>query len=189
MSSNANIISDRSKPFDPFNANQTAMRQSKKAKTLADLYKLLLDLVEDITSIQKGLGIIDNPILEEAIRSNKAPEASTVIEIHNLLLCLEENIIAIQEELGIIGYFNQERAEEADENARAYLRKFEEFHGPLEDNPGVVLEKYSEIGVKKIRFTGEGLPLIPNLTSQQLHEVFVKNSASTNHCPCLEQVN
>ncbi|CAG8815094.1 26878_t:CDS:2, partial [Gigaspora margarita] len=133
------------------NANQTAMHQSKKAKTLANLYKLLLDLVEDMTSIQKGLGII-------------APEASTVIEIHKLLLCLEENIIAIQEEL--------ERAEEADENARAYLRKFEKFHSPLEDDPGVVLEKYGEIGVKKIRFTGEGLLLIPNLSPQQLHEVF-----------------
>ncbi|CAG8512391.1 19457_t:CDS:2 [Gigaspora rosea] len=44
------------------------------------------------------------------------------------------------------------------------------------------------MGVKKIRFTGEGLPLIPNLTPQQLHEVFVKNLASTNHCPCLEQL-
>ncbi|CAG8765058.1 40815_t:CDS:1 [Gigaspora margarita] len=138
------------------NANQTAMHQSKKAKTLADLYKLLLDLVEDMTSIQKGLGIIGNPILEEALQSNKAPEASTVIEIHNLLLCLEENIIAIQEELGIIGYSNQERAEEANENARAYLQKFEKFHGPLEDDPGVVLEKYGKMTVKKIRFTEEG---------------------------------
>ncbi|CAG8803613.1 35877_t:CDS:2, partial [Gigaspora margarita] len=152
------------------NANQTAMHQSKKAKTLADLYKLLLDLVEDMTSIQKRLGIIGNPILEKALRSNKAPEAST-------------------EELGIIGYSNQERAEEADENARAYLRKFEKFHGSLEDDPGVVLEKYGEMGVKKIRFTGEGLPLIPNLSSQQLHEVFVKNLVSTNQCLCLEQVS
>ncbi|CAG8806510.1 10128_t:CDS:2, partial [Gigaspora margarita] len=104
-----------------------------------------------------GLGIIGNPILEEALQSNKASEASTVIEIHNLLLCLEENIIAIQEE--------------------------------LEDDPGVVLEKYGKIGVKKIRFTREGLPLIPNLSLQQLYEVFVKNLVNTDQCPCLEQVS
>ncbi|CAG8855785.1 40489_t:CDS:2, partial [Gigaspora margarita] len=114
----------------------------QEGKNLADLYKLLLDLVEDMTSIQKEHSII-------------ASKASTVIEIHNLLLYLEENIIAIQEE--------------------------------LEDDPGVVLEKYGEMGVKKIRFTGERLPLIPNLSPQQLHEVFVKNLASTDQCPCLEQ--
>ncbi len=41
--------------------------------------------------------------------------------------------------------------------------KFEEFHGPLEDDLAVVLEKFGEREVKKIWFTGEGLPLFrPN---------------------------
>ncbi|CAG8825749.1 6183_t:CDS:2, partial [Dentiscutata erythropus] len=159
--------------------NQTAVYQSNKAKTLTDLYELLLELVGDLISIEKNLNIDGNSILVVEYQSNKTREASMDIsigEIYNLL-----------DELGIIGYSNRGRAEEADENARAYLQKFEKFHGPLEDDPGVVLKKYGEMGVKKIRFTGEGLPLIPNLTPQQLHEVFIKNSASTNHCPCLEQ--
>ena len=79
-------------------------------------------------------------------------------------------------------------AEEADKNARAYLRKFEEFHGPLEDGLDVVLEKFGKVGVKKIWFTGEGLPLFPKLSPQQLHEIFVKNPASTDQCSCLEEV-
>ena len=82
--------------------------------------------------------------------------------------------------LSIISYSNQERAEKVDKNVRAYLRKLEEFHAPLEDDPVVALEKYGEIGIKKIRFTGKGLPLFSNLTSQQLHEIFVKNSAGVN---------
>lgn len=49
-----------------------------------------------------------------------------------------------------------------DENARAYLQKFEKFYGPLEEVPSVLLQK--------ILF---GLPLFPNLPLQQLHEVFV----------------
>src|SRR3954447_810356 len=71
-------------------------------------------------------------------------------------MCLEEYIIAIQDKLDIVGYSNQERAEEVDENMRTCLRKLEEFHGPLEDDPGVILPKYGEMGVKKIMFTGEG---------------------------------
>jgi hypothetical protein len=106
-----------------------------------------------------------------------------------LLTYLEEDIIAIQGELKIVGYTNQEMAEEADKTARKYLRKFEEYHGPLEDVPSVILEKYYEIGVKKIWYTGEGLPLFPKVSPQQLHEIFVKNPASTGQCPCLEQVS
>ena len=102
---------------------------------------------------------------------------------------LEDDIIAIQEELGIVGYSNQERAEKADKTAREYLRKFEDFHGPLEDGLDVILSKYCEIGVKKIWFTGEGLPLFPKVTPQQLHEIFVKNPSNAGQCPCLEQVS
>ncbi|CAG8824613.1 21861_t:CDS:1, partial [Dentiscutata erythropus] len=57
------------------------------------------------------------------------------IRLFDLLLCLEDNIATIQEELGIVSYTNQEIAEEADKNVKVYLRKFEEFHGPLEDVP------------------------------------------------------
>jgi hypothetical protein len=38
-----------------------------------------------------------------------------------LLLYLEDNIVTIQEKLNIVGYTNQEKAEEANENTRAYL--------------------------------------------------------------------
>ena len=105
-----------------------------------------------------------------------------------MLLCLEDDIVAIQDKLGIIGYSNQERAEEVDEKAKAYLQKFEEFHDPLEDVPIAILQKYGEMEVNKIRFTGERHPLFPNLSPQQLHEIFVKNLAGTDQCPCLEQV-
>ena len=59
---------------------------------------------------------------------------------------LEEDIIAIQEELNIVGYTNQEMAEEADKNARVYLQKFEEFHGPLEDVPSLLIQKFIDRG-------------------------------------------
>jgi len=72
---------------------------------------------------------------------------------------------------------------------RTCLRKLEEFHGPLEDDPGVILPKYGEMGVKKIMFTGEGHLLFPNLSPQQLHKIFVKKSTITGQCPCLEQVS
>ena len=101
-------------------------------------------------------------------------------ELFILLLYLKKEIIIIQDKLGIIDYSNQERVEKVDKNVRAYLWKLEEFHTPLEDDPVVALEKYGEIGIKKIRFTGKGLPLFSNLTSQQLHEIFVKNSAGVN---------
>ena len=96
---------------------------------------------------------------------------------------LEDDIIAIQEELGIVGYSNQERAEEADKNARVYLQKFEEFHGPLEDVPSVLIQKFIDRGVKMFYFTGEGLPLFPKVSPQQLHEIFVKNLAGADQCP------
>jgi len=80
--------------------------------------------------------------------------------------------------LSIISYSNQERAEKVDKNVRAYLQKLEKFYDPLEDDLVVVLEKYGEMEIKKIRFTGKGLPLFSNLTPQQLHEIFVKNLLS-----------
>ncbi|PKK59537.1 hypothetical protein RhiirC2_871239 [Rhizophagus irregularis] len=156
-------------------------------KTLADSYELLLELVGVLIPIQKNLRIDSNPILEEALRSDKASTDISFGEIFNLLMYLEEDIIAIQEELNIVGYTNQEMAEEADKNAREYLRKFEEFHGPLEDVPSVLIQKFIDRGVKMFYFTGEGLPLFPKVSPQQLHEIFVKNPASTSQCPCLEQ--
>ncbi|CAG8629089.1 16715_t:CDS:1, partial [Cetraspora pellucida] len=186
------IIAIQKKLSTNSKTNQTAVHQSNKAKTLPDLYELLLELVGDLILIEKNLNIDGNSILVVEYRSNKTHEVFmdiSIREIYNLLVCLEENIITIQDKLGIIGYSNRERAEEANKNARAYFRKFEKFHGPLKDDSGVILKKYSEIEVKKIRFTIKELLLIPNLTSQQLHEVFIKNSASINHCPCLEQVS
>ncbi|GBC19255.1 uncharacterized protein OCT59_024602 [Rhizophagus irregularis] len=160
----------------------------KIEKTLADSYKLFLHLVEEMVPIQEMLGIVGNPILAVVLRSDKACEASAKIsfsELYNWFLYLKEDVMAIQEKLGIIGYTNQAITEEADKNARIILRKFEEFHGPLEDDLGVILPKYGEMGVKRIMFTGEGLPLFPRVSPQQLHEIFVKNPANTSR---LEQV-
>ncbi|PKC53800.1 hypothetical protein RhiirA1_478544 [Rhizophagus irregularis] len=174
----------------PGNANELVVPPDSElmGKTLADSYKLLLELVGDLIPIQEKLGIDVNPVLEVEYRSNKASADVSFSEILNLLMYLEEDIIAIQDELNIIGYSNQARAEEVDENVRAQLRKLKEFHGPLEDDPGVILPKYGEMGVKKILFTGKGLPLFPKVTPQQLHEIFVKNLAGTDQCPYLEQV-
>jgi len=160
-------------------------------KTLADSYKLLLYLVGDLILIQKNLDIDGNPILaveynNVANQNNRDSSNLSLSKLFNLLLYLEEDINTIQEELGIVGYTNEEIAEEADKNARVYLQRFEKFHGPLEDDLGVLIKKFANIGVKKFWFTGEGLPLFPNVSLQQLHEIFVKKSASANQCPCLE---
>ena len=160
-------------------------------KTLADSYKLLLYLVGDLILIQKNLDIDGNPILtveynNVANQNNRNSSNLSLSKLFNLLLYLEEDINTIQEELGIVGYTNEEIAEEADKNARVYLQRFEKFHGPLEDDLGVLIKKFADIGVKKFWFTGEGLPLFPNVSPQQLHEIFVKKSASANQCPCLE---
>jgi len=129
-------------------------------KSLVDSYELLLELVGDLIPIQENLNIDDNPILEVEYRSN---EASTDISLDNLLMYLEDNIIAIQEELDIVDHFNQERAEEADKNARVYLQKFEEFYGPLEDVPSMLIQKFIDRRVKMFNFTREGLPLFPKV--------------------------
>ena len=166
------------------NINQTAMTESKKVKKLADSYELLLELVGDLIPIQGKLGMDTNPVLEAELRRDKA-SSDKPIRLFDLLLCLEDDIATIQEKIGIVGYTNREIAEEADKNARVYLRKFEKFHGPLEDDLGVLIKKFVDIGVKKFWSTGERLSLLPNVSLQQLHEIFVKKSASVNQCPCL----
>src|SRR2546421_41587 len=161
------------------NTNQLAVPPDSElmGKTLADSYELLLELVGDLIPIQENLNIDGNPVLEVEYRSNEASTDISLGEIFNLLMYLEDDIIAIQEELGIVGYSNQERAEEADKNARVYLQKFEEFHGLLEDVSSVLIQKFIDREVKMFYFTGKGLSLFPKDSSQQLHEVFVKNSA------------
>src|ERR1051326_7365355 len=56
------------------NINQLAVPPDSElmGKTLADSYELLLELVGDLIPIQENLNIDSNPILEEALRSNKA---------------------------------------------------------------------------------------------------------------------
>ncbi|RHZ81634.1 hypothetical protein Glove_117g279 [Diversispora epigaea] len=166
------------------NINQTAVSESKKAKKLDDSYELLLELVGDLIPIQEKLGVDINPILEVELRRDKAA-SDKPIRLFDLLLCLEDDIATIQKKIGIVGYTNQEMAEEANKNARVYLRKFEKFHGPLEDDSGVLMKKFINRGVKKFWFTDEGLLLFLNVSLQQLHEVFVKKSANIGQCPCL----
>ncbi|CAG8630284.1 3911_t:CDS:2, partial [Ambispora gerdemannii] len=161
------------------NINKMAVSESKIAKELADLYKLLLELVRDLMPIQGKLGIDINPILEAELRRDEI-SSDKPIRLFDLLLCLEDDIMTIQKELGIVGYTNQEMAEETDKNTKVYFRKFEEFHDLLEDDLGVLIKKFADIGVKKFWFTGEGLPLFPNVSPQQLHEIFIKKSASNN---------
>ncbi|PKK58539.1 hypothetical protein RhiirC2_857740 [Rhizophagus irregularis] len=147
----------------PSNANKLVVPPDSElmGKTLADSYELLLELVGDLIPIQENLNIDGNPVLAVEYQSNEASTDISLKEIFNLLMYLEEDIIAIQEELNIVGYTNQEMAEEADKNARSYLQKFEEFHGPLEDVPSVLIQKFVDRGVKMFYFTGEGHPLFP----------------------------
>ncbi|RGB42679.1 hypothetical protein C1646_750729 [Rhizophagus diaphanus] len=162
-------------------------------ETLAQLYGLFLYKKKDIIAIQEKLGIGGNAN-QLAVPPDSELMGKILADSYELLLELVGDLIPIQKNLNIdgetqtVGYTNQERVEEVDENMRAYLRKLEEFHGLLENDPGVILPKYGEMGVKKIMFTGEGLPLFPKVTPQQLHEIFVKNLAGTDQCPCLEQV-
>jgi len=141
------------------NINQTAVSESKKAKKLADSYELLLELVGDLIPIQGKLGIDTNPVLEAELRDKASSDKP--IRLFDLLLCLEDDIVTIQEKIGIVGYTNQEK-------------------------PIKMRECTSESLRKKFWFTGEGLPLFPNVTLQQLHEIFVKKSAGDNQFPCLE---
>src|ERR1044072_9538161 len=145
------------------NVNQLAVPPDSElmGKTLADLYELLLELVGDLIPIQENLNIDGNPVLEVKYQSNEASIDISLGGIFNLLMYLEEDIIAIQEKLNIVGYTNQGMAEEADKNARAYLQKFEEYPGPLEDVQSVLIQRFIDKGVY---FTGEGLPLFPKVT-------------------------
>src|SRR6266498_3416826 len=137
------------------NANQLAVPSDSELmrKTLADSYKLLLELVGDLILIQENLNIDGNPILEVEYRSNEASADISLGEIFNLLMYLKEDIIVIQKELNIVGYTNQEIAEEADKNAREYLRKFEKFHDPLEDASSILIQKFIDKGIKMFYFT------------------------------------
>ncbi|UZO09466.1 uncharacterized protein OCT59_029689 [Rhizophagus irregularis] len=164
-------------------------------ETLAQFYGLFLYKKKDIIAIQEKLGIGPGNANELVVPPDSELMGKTLADSYELLLELvgdlipiQKKLVVIQDKLVLLAILQSRRAEEVDENVRAQLRKLKKFHGPLEDDPGVILPKYGEMGVKKIQFTGEGLPLFPNLTPQQLHEIFVKNSAGTDQCPCLEQV-
>ncbi|RHZ88704.1 hypothetical protein Glove_21g39 [Diversispora epigaea] len=143
------------------NTNHATILQSKtehepEGKTLADSYKLLLHLVGGLIPIQENLVIGGNPVLAvewyntATNQSNKASTDLILLKLYNLFLCLKENIMTIQKELGIVGCTNQEMAEEADKNARAYFQKFEKFHGPLEDVPSAILQKFGKMGKESL---------------------------------------
>ena len=85
------------------NTNQTALNQSKKAKTLDDSYELLFNLVEELRPIQEELEIGGHPFLT-ILHRNKEDliEISFGIslgEIYHLLLYLEDDISIIQKNL------------------------------------------------------------------------------------------
>src|SRR3954451_7734359 len=88
----------------PSNANKLVVLPDSELmeKTLADSYKLLLELVGDLILIQENFSIDSNPILKEAFQSNKASTDISLGEIFNLFMYLEEEIITIQDELSII---------------------------------------------------------------------------------------
>ena len=117
------------------NINQTALNQSKKGKTLKDLFRLLFDLVKElvqIVRIMKGPDMNILPILsilhrniQDLVEATCEGETMSLGEIYHLLLYLEWDISLIHGDLGIVGYTNSEiSGSEADKNARAYLQKF-----------------------------------------------------------------
>ena len=109
------------------NANQTALNQSKKAKTLDDS---LFDLMKKIILIQEDLEIGGHPTLNTLHRYredliDRSLGEFSLREKYHLLLYLEEDISIIQNYLGIVGYTDEETIkEEAEKDVRAYIQKF-----------------------------------------------------------------
>ena len=124
------MIPDRRKgPIE--NRNQTASNQSKKRKILEDSFGLLFDLVEKLIDIREDLNMVGHPILTTLYENIQDFDEVTFGKmslgtLYHLLLYLEEDISMIQDHLGIVGHSDQEISglEEANKNARAYLRNF-----------------------------------------------------------------
>ncbi|RIA95917.1 hypothetical protein C1645_816058 [Glomus cerebriforme] len=75
------------------NVNQIAVHQSNKAKTLANSYELLLELVGDLIPIQEKLGIDVNPILKVKLKRDKA-SSDKLIKLFDSFLSLEDDIVS-----------------------------------------------------------------------------------------------
>ncbi|CAG8473993.1 10297_t:CDS:2 [Ambispora leptoticha] len=103
--------------------NKTNTPKNNDNNTSQNLVKkhpiLIINVILGEIGVKK-LGIDINPILEVELRRDKI-SSDKPIRLFDLLLCLEDDIVIIQEKIDIVGYSNQERAEEADENTRAYL--------------------------------------------------------------------
>ena len=116
------------------NVNQTALNQSKKAKTLDYSLdytsKLLFDLVEKIISIEEDLETGGHSMLIILHRYRKdlmdvSLGEFSLREKYHLLLYLEADISMIQAYLDIVGYTNEETIkEDAEKDVRAYIQKF-----------------------------------------------------------------
>ncbi|RHZ54576.1 hypothetical protein Glove_426g13 [Diversispora epigaea] len=149
--------------------NSGASAKAHKTNPSEKLYEVFLYKKKDITAIQKKLGELDidiSPILEAELRRDKT-SSDKPIRLFDLLSCLEDDIATIQEKIGIVGYTNQEMAEEADKNARVYLRKFEKFHGPLEDDP---------VFVKKSVNIGQCPCLESKVKQEKLSQIYIQHS-------------
>src|SRR5437763_6356896 len=113
-----------------YNANQTALNQSKKAETLDYTSRLLFDLMEKIILIEKDLEIGGHPTLNTLYRYredliDRSLGKFSLREKYHLLLYLEKDISIIQNYLGIVGYTDKEMIkEEAEKDVRAYIQKF-----------------------------------------------------------------
>ena len=70
--------------------------------------------------------------------------------------------MTIQEELSIVGYTNQEMAEEADKNARAYLQKFRDISRSLRRCFKCVNTEIHRQGSKDVLFYWRGTSIISN---------------------------
>ncbi|RGB32101.1 hypothetical protein C1646_763282 [Rhizophagus diaphanus] len=119
-------------------------------ESLDQLYEVFLYKKKDIIAIQKKLGI-NAKTNQEAVRQSK--EEITLADSYEMLLNLlggryvtntgetqhQRQFHSREEDIIAIGYTNQEMAEEADKTAREYLHKFEDFHGPLEDVPNILI--------------------------------------------------
>ncbi|CAG8440992.1 7659_t:CDS:2 [Ambispora leptoticha] len=136
------------------------------------LYEVLLYKKKDIIAIQKKLGI-NNNINQIAVSESKI--AKKLTNSYELLLELVRDLILIQGQLNIdINSILEAELRRNKASSDKPIRLFDlllsleddivEFHGPLEDDPDVILPKYDEMKVKKIWFTGKRLLLFPNLT-------------------------
>ncbi|CAG8536738.1 2873_t:CDS:2 [Dentiscutata erythropus] len=156
---------------------------------LNQFYGVLLYKKKDIVAIQEKLGNSGN-VNQTAVHIEPVLEGKTLVNLYELLIDLIIEILPIWDNLSIDG--NSILEEALRSNKASMDISFREIFNLLiylEEDIIAIQEKLSIVSYsnQEADKNARGLPLFPKLSSQQLHEVFVKNLANTNQCPCLEQ--